>query len=230
MNRVLASCVLVLLATYFVLSQPAPSPSHLTDQQRVDNAIAEIVLSDMTTRDGDEMGFSFFRERIRTIYVYERGPEWIGDVDSALRDYETGESAVADRLDVIEAIQNIKDRHASGVSLSTYRPRNQCLRMVPFVEPSPPVVYTGWYLDWLIWWHTSDFGGACQRLWLRSPFATPYQARLPIEVSAPGYSNNGNIAVIWIYCPEYHPSFGTYVLERTGKTWRIVATGFRVTL
>lgn len=198
MNRVLASCAIVLAAMWYSLSTLPPSASDLTDRQRDDHAIVEIVLSDLTTRD--YIGLAHGEDIPRRIYVLTRLPKYVGDVDGQLRDNE-GQPDISDRSDITEAIKNLTERHANQDDLSTYHPRNRLVRMVKPAPARAPVIYSDWYMDFML----TDFGMRLRQYWNMTPFARDYSADFPIEVVTPGYSEDGKSAVIWIYCSELEP-------------------------
>jgi hypothetical protein len=56
---------------------------------------------------------------------------------------------------------------------------------------------------------------------------TPYMATFPMQAWVPGYSRDGNIAVVQLYFSEiFHPSIGTYVLQRKERNWKVLYRAF----
>ena len=230
-TKMLATCAFSLIVTTAALRNVPPAAPRPTEQQRTDNAIAELVLGDMTTRDGDELGFSFTSERPRLVYFLQAPPDLVGDVIRPLLDHDTGEIEDPRRAEILQAIRQLEARHAAGEGLTTYRPRHRNLRLVPPIQTDAPTVYSDWYFQCRLRYIRFSLSKTGEKIdavwsWLSRPFTKPYQADFPVELTAPGYSNDQNMAVVWVYCPEFHPTLGTYVLERDGKSWRIVLAKF----
>lgn len=54
----------------------------------------------------------------------------------------------------------------------------------------------------------------------------PYFASYPVQVSVPGYANDGTLAVVHLVFPEIlHPTYWTVVLKRTNRGWKISRRG-----
>ena len=54
-----------------------------------------------------------------------------------------------------------------------------------------------------------------------------YMASFPMQLYLPGFSANGEIAVVHLYFPDLmHPSYGTYVLTKDHGDWQIAYREF----
>lgn len=232
LQRMLALCCLALALTGYALSCVTSPTVQLSEQQRIDNAIAEIVLTDMTTRDADLMGFSFTDQAPRDVYFAAVPPEHVWEVLRPLVSEETGEIDVPQQGGILQAAKNLESRHAAGAGLTSYHPRNRRLQRGEPAKHSAPTVNSPWQMKFNRWYQEFMMSEHGSRIylwtyWLTEPFSEDYQAGVPVEVTAPGYSDDGELAIVWVFCPEFlHHSVGTYVLERSGKTWRIVRVEF----
>lgn len=231
-KRMLALCCLALVSTGYALTWVTSPIVKLSEQQRIDNTIAEIVLTDLATHNHEWMGFSLSGSAPRTIYFIANPPDHVGDVLESLSSDRTGQIDDPREAEIRQAVKQLEARHTAGAGLISYYPRNRLLRRVEYVQPVTARVYSSWYIKFDRWYFDfsmSEFGRPIDAWvsWLTEPFIDDYQADFPIELTAPGYSKDGRLAVLWMYCPELmHPTFVTYVLERSGNTWRILRVEF----
>ena len=61
----------------------------------------------------------------------------------------------------------------------------------------------------------------------RGGHAKPYQANYPLHAGAPGFTNDGQYAVLTLFFPEFlHSSNGAYILTRRRGYWEVLCRGF----
>ena len=177
-----------------------PPPREFEPTVAIDNAVLELVLSDIRTEEIPGITpFSLPRETPREIYfcpvptdsvLQPRKPLESNELWSTMTDSES-------RL-TQEAIKHLEERHAAGDSFHEFQVSSNGIHIIE-AAPGP----------------------------YASAEDVPYGALYPIRAWAPGYSHDGSYVVVHLYFPElFHPSYATYVLMSTNETWTIASRGF----
>ena len=184
--------------------QPRPSIQNLPiaaidaqDQLGDDNRIIEIVLSDLTRLKG--VPLSLDRESPRDVYFYPAAME-VRPTPLEAINHNDGwqELKHLDRSSIEEAVRIVVGRYTRDETVGQFTSDH---RMIHVIEERASAV--------------------------DAEADVPYGEFFPVQAWAPGYSSEGDCAVVCLYFPElYHPSVGTYVLTRLDSGWIIEFRGF----